>query len=181
MSKDMYDEKGLLRPEFEITDAQRKSMLYNNKTETINYNKINYDKINYDKEIKITDNDTTAIKEKLNKSLKQMQKDVMYNIITLSKFEEYYILIAGGIAAGLPRGKWGLFRCLRGKREAQPHRHHRIRAQRQAGLFHEPSAADPLPGGYLRCAPPGREGPGGGHYPGKPLCPLPEHPAQQSH
>lgn len=31
MAKNMYDEKGILKPEFELTDSERRKMLYNNK------------------------------------------------------------------------------------------------------------------------------------------------------
>ena len=35
MADNMYDEKGLLKPEYELTDSQKREMLYNNNTEKI--------------------------------------------------------------------------------------------------------------------------------------------------
>ena len=92
MSKDMYDERGILKPEYTMTESQRKAQLYNNKLILPGYMNEPQPKV---------DVQSLMIKEKLNKSLKQMQEDVLKNKISLKKFEEYYILIKSGVTTGL--------------------------------------------------------------------------------
>ena len=37
MADNMYDERGLLKPEYELTDSQKKEMLYNNNIDKVDY------------------------------------------------------------------------------------------------------------------------------------------------
>ena len=37
MVDNMYDEKGLLKPEYELTDSQKRKMLYNNIIDKVDY------------------------------------------------------------------------------------------------------------------------------------------------
>lgn len=37
MADNMYDEKGLLKPEYELTDSQKREMLYNNNIDIVDY------------------------------------------------------------------------------------------------------------------------------------------------
>ncbi len=37
MAKDMYDEKGFLKPEYELTDSQKREMFYNDNIEIIDH------------------------------------------------------------------------------------------------------------------------------------------------
>lgn len=93
MLKDMYDERGILKPEYTMTESERKAQLFNN-------NKLILPDYMNEPQPKV-DVQSLMIKEKLNKSLKQMQEDVLKNKISLKKFEEYYTLIKNGVATGL--------------------------------------------------------------------------------
>ncbi len=37
MADNMYDERGLLKPEYELTDSQKKEMIYNNNIDKVDY------------------------------------------------------------------------------------------------------------------------------------------------
>lgn len=93
MLKDMYNERGILKPEYTMTESERKAQLFNN-------NKLILPDYMNEPQPKV-DVQSLMIKEKLNKSLKQMQEDVLKNKISLKEFEEYYTLIKNGVVTGL--------------------------------------------------------------------------------
>ena len=68
MLKDMYDERGILKPEYTMTESERKAQLFNN-------NKLILPDYMNEPQPKV-DVQSLMIKEKLNKSLKQMQEDI---------------------------------------------------------------------------------------------------------
>ena len=91
MSKDMYDKNFKLKPEFAMTEAEKRKMIYNDKLLIQKYTN----------DSKSRDNTKVLMKEHLKKNLKLMQEEVFKNKISLKQFEEYYILIKSSIATGL--------------------------------------------------------------------------------
>lgn len=83
MSKDMYDENGILKPEFVMTESERKAMLFNiglPNTDELDFNKV---------------------KKILDEKIKTIEENIIKNKISFKTFEEYYILLKIGISSGL--------------------------------------------------------------------------------
>lgn len=83
MSKNKYDERGILKPEYAMTESEIKALLLNTETQ------------------KTGNFDSNEVREILNNKLKSMQDDVVKNKIFFKTFEEYYNLLKGGISSGL--------------------------------------------------------------------------------
>lgn len=83
MPKDIYDKKGILKPECAWTESEKKAMIFNNDPQEI-------EKL-----------DSNKVREMLYKKLKSMQDDVLKNKISFKMFEEYYNLLKSGILSGL--------------------------------------------------------------------------------
>ena len=67
MVDNMYDEKGLLKPEYELTDSQKRKMLYNNNIDKVDY-RTDYGKGIYYKGADGREYRTTEALERANKA-----------------------------------------------------------------------------------------------------------------
>lgn len=73
MADNMYDEKGLLKPKYGLTDSQKKEMLYNNNIDKVDY-RTNYGKGIYYKGVDGREYHTIEDLEKANKAYWDSQK-----------------------------------------------------------------------------------------------------------
>ena len=97
MAKDMYDERGILRPECTMTESQRQSQISINERTERKTSDTHFQNNNKN----ILSGSTEKIKKMLNQELEKMQENIMKNKITFQEFEDYYHFFKTALASSL--------------------------------------------------------------------------------